>query len=66
VSRVYFTDRDLGKRFPEILTTAGLTLACLFELIHPLLEPVLRRDDVFEELPLIDDDLRKVTELHEP
>jgi hypothetical protein len=26
VSRVYFTDRDLGKRFPEILTAAGLTV----------------------------------------
>ena len=23
---VYFTDRDLGKRFPEILTAAGLTV----------------------------------------
>ena len=23
---VYFTDRDLGKRFPEILTAAGLTI----------------------------------------
>ena len=26
MSRVYFTDRDLGKRFPEILTSAGLTV----------------------------------------
>ena len=26
MSRVWFTDRDLGKRFPEILTAAGLTL----------------------------------------
>jgi hypothetical protein len=24
VSRVFFTDRDLGKRFPEILSAAGL------------------------------------------
>ena len=26
MSFVYFTDRDLGKRFPEILTSAGLTV----------------------------------------
>lgn len=26
MSRVYFTDRDLGKRFPEILVAAGLTV----------------------------------------
>lgn len=26
MSRVYFTDRDLGKRFPDILTSAGLTV----------------------------------------
>jgi len=26
LSIVYFTDRDLGKRFPEILRTAGLTV----------------------------------------
>lgn len=26
MSRVYFTDRDLGKRFPDILTAAGLTV----------------------------------------
>jgi hypothetical protein len=26
VSFVYFTDRDLGKRFPEILRTAGLSV----------------------------------------
>ncbi len=26
MSRVYFTDRDLGKRFGEILKTAGLTV----------------------------------------
>ena len=26
MSVVYFTDRDLGLRFPEILTTAGLTV----------------------------------------
>lgn len=26
MSRVFFTDRDLGKRFPEILRAAGLTV----------------------------------------
>ena len=26
MSRVYFTDRDLGKRFPEILAAAGLAV----------------------------------------
>lgn len=26
MSRVYFTDRDLGKRFPDILTSAGLVV----------------------------------------
>ncbi|HLB31094.1 MAG TPA: hypothetical protein VJN91_06155, partial [Gammaproteobacteria bacterium] len=26
MSRVYFTDRDLGKRFPDILTSVGLTV----------------------------------------
>lgn len=26
MSRVYFTDRDLGKHFPDILTSAGLTV----------------------------------------
>ena len=26
MNRVWFTDRDLGKRFPEILTAAGLTV----------------------------------------
>jgi len=26
LSRVYFTDRDLGKRFPDILASAGLTV----------------------------------------
>ena len=26
MSRVYFTDRDLGKRFPDILASAGLTV----------------------------------------
>ena len=26
MSRVYFTDRDLGKRFPDILASAGLSV----------------------------------------
>lgn len=26
MSRVFFTDRDLGKRFPDILREAGLTV----------------------------------------
>jgi hypothetical protein len=26
LSRVYFTDRDLGKRFPDILGSAGITV----------------------------------------
>lgn len=35
MSRVYFTDRDLGKRFPEILTAAGLTVERHHELFPP-------------------------------
>jgi len=35
VSRVYFTDRDLGKRFPEILTTSGLTVERHHDLFPP-------------------------------
>jgi len=35
VSRVYFTDRDLGKRFPEILTAAGLTVERHYDLFPP-------------------------------
>jgi hypothetical protein len=35
VSRVYFTDRDLGKRFPEILTAAGLTVERHHDLFPP-------------------------------
>ena len=35
MSRVYFTDRDLGKRFPDILSAAGLAV----ESHHQLFEP---------------------------
>ena len=35
MSRVYFTDRDLGKRFPEILTAAGLTVERHHDLSPP-------------------------------
>ena len=35
MSRVWFTDRDLGKRFPEILTTAGLTVERHHDLFPP-------------------------------
>jgi predicted nuclease of predicted toxin-antitoxin system len=35
VSRVWFTDRDLGKRFPEILTAAGLTVERHHDLFPP-------------------------------
>jgi hypothetical protein len=35
VNRVYFTDRDLGKRFPEILTAAGLTVERHQDLFPP-------------------------------
>jgi predicted nuclease of predicted toxin-antitoxin system len=35
VSRVYFTDRDLGKRFPEILAAAGLTVERHHDLFPP-------------------------------
>lgn len=35
MSRVYFTDRDLGKRFPDILTATGLTV----ERHHALFPP---------------------------
>ena len=36
MSRVYFTDRDLGKRFPEILTAAGLTNCQVRKLLEVL------------------------------
>lgn len=35
MSRVYFTDRDLGKRFPEILTAAGLIVERHHDLFPP-------------------------------
>jgi hypothetical protein len=35
LSRVYFTDRDLGKRFPEILAAAGLTVERHHDLFAP-------------------------------
>ena len=35
MSRVWFTDRDLGKRFPEILTAAGLTVEQHHDLFPP-------------------------------
>ncbi len=35
MSRVYFTDRDLGKRFPEILTAAGLAVERHHDLFPP-------------------------------
>lgn len=35
MSRVWFTDRDLGKRFPEILTAAGLTVERHHDLFAP-------------------------------
>ena len=35
MSRIYFTDRDLGKRFPDILATAGLTIERRHELFSP-------------------------------
>lgn len=35
MSRVYFTDRDLGKQFPAILTQAGLTVERHHDLFRP-------------------------------
>lgn len=35
MSRVYFTDRDLGKRFPALLTAAGLTVERHHDLFPP-------------------------------
>lgn len=35
MSRIYFTDRDLGKRFPEILAAAGLTVERHHDLFPP-------------------------------
>jgi len=35
LSRVYFTDRDLGKRFPEILAAAGLSVERHHDLFPP-------------------------------
>ena len=35
MSRAYFTDRDLGKRFPEILAAAGLAVERHHDLFPP-------------------------------
>lgn len=35
MNRIWFTDRDLGKRFPEILTAAGLTVERHQDLFPP-------------------------------
>jgi len=35
VSRIYFTDRDLGKRFPSILVAGGLTVERHHDLFAP-------------------------------
>jgi len=35
LSRVYFTDRDLGKRFPDILSSAGLAVERHHDLFPP-------------------------------
>jgi hypothetical protein len=35
LSRVYFTDRDLGKQFPAILADAGLTVERHHDLFQP-------------------------------
>lgn len=35
MTRVYFTDRDLGKRFPEILAAAGLNVERHHDLFPP-------------------------------
>jgi hypothetical protein len=35
LSRVYFTDRDLGKRFPETLSAAGVTVERHLDLFAP-------------------------------
>jgi hypothetical protein len=35
LSRLYFTDRDLGKKFPEILVQAGLTVERHQDLFPP-------------------------------
>ena len=35
MSRVYFTDRDLGKQFPRILAEAGIVVECHGDLFQP-------------------------------
>ena len=35
MSRVYFTDRDLGKQFPRILAAAGIAVERHGELFRP-------------------------------
>lgn len=35
MSLVFFTDRDLGRRFPEVLASAGLTVERLDDLFPP-------------------------------
>lgn len=40
-------------------------VARLLQFVHTLLQPVLRGHNVFEELPLVDYNLRQVAELYE-
>lgn len=35
MSLIFFTDRDLGKRFPEVLAAAGLTVERHHDLFSP-------------------------------
>ena len=44
----------------------GDEVTCFFQLIHPLFQPVLRWHDIFEVVPLVDNDQRQLSEVYEP
>ena len=46
MSRVYFTDRDLGKQFPEILRTGGLDVRRHVDLFPPACPDEVWLEDV--------------------
>jgi hypothetical protein len=46
LSRVYFTDRDLGKRFPEILRAGGLDVRRHVDLFPPACPDEVWLEDV--------------------
>ena len=53
----------LGREQDSIVSNE---MASFLQFFQVLLEPMLGRHDVFEQLPLVDDDRRQMTEISEP